>query len=179
MSNSTVSEILLVGVPPEWQSQMATRLENEQFTTLFSLSKNDATKIIQSHELCAVIIDGDPQAVGSLIGSDPHFSSLGNIAKRVAKQISDDLLKALRIDHRGQIIGDQSGLLKLIFHLDTHELLGVHIIGEGASGLVHIGQAVMAFKGRVEYFINNAFNYPTLSECYKTAAFDDINRLRA
>ncbi|NJC95779.1 MAG: Si-specific NAD(P)(+) transhydrogenase [Anaerolineales bacterium] len=78
---------------------------------------------------------------------------------------------------RGQIIGDQTGLLKLIFHLETHELLGVHIIGEGASELVHIGQAVMAFNGRVEYFINNVFNYPTLAECYKTAAFDGINRL--
>jgi NAD(P) transhydrogenase len=78
---------------------------------------------------------------------------------------------------RGQIIGDQTGLLKLIFHLDTHELLGVHIIVEGASELVHIGQAVMAFKGKIEYFINNVFNYPTLAECYKTAAFDGINRL--
>jgi len=80
---------------------------------------------------------------------------------------------------RGQIIGDQTGLLKLIFHLETHELLGVHIIGEGASELVHIGQAVMAFNGRVEYFINNVFNYPTLAECYKTTAFDEINRLSA
>jgi len=78
---------------------------------------------------------------------------------------------------RGQIIGDQTGLLKLIFHLDTHELLGVHIIGEDASELIHIGQAVMAFNGKVEYFINNVFNYPTLAECYKTAAFDGINRL--
>jgi len=78
---------------------------------------------------------------------------------------------------RGQIIGDQTGLLKLIFHLETHELLGVHIIGEGASELIHIGQAVMTFNGKVEYFINNVFNYPTLAECYKTAAFDGINRL--
>jgi NAD(P) transhydrogenase len=78
---------------------------------------------------------------------------------------------------RGQIVGDQTGLLKLIFHLETHELLGVHIIGEGASELIHIGQAVMAFKGTIEYFINNVFNYPTLAECYKTAAFDGINRL--
>ena len=78
---------------------------------------------------------------------------------------------------RGQIIGDVTGLLKLMFHLETHELLGVHIIGEGASELVHIGQAVMTFGGKVEYFINNVFNYPTLAECYKTAAFDGINRL--
>ncbi len=78
---------------------------------------------------------------------------------------------------RGQIIGDQTGLLKMIFHLETRELLGVHIIGEGASELIHIGQAVMAFKGTVDYFVNTVFNYPTLAECYKTAAFDGINRL--
>ncbi|MDQ6670195.1 MAG: Si-specific NAD(P)(+) transhydrogenase [Chloroflexota bacterium] len=78
---------------------------------------------------------------------------------------------------RGQIIGDNSGLLKLIFHLKSHELLGVHIIGDGASELVHIGQAVMSFGGRIEYFVNTVFNYPTLAECYKTAAFDGLNRL--
>jgi NAD(P) transhydrogenase len=78
---------------------------------------------------------------------------------------------------RGQIIGDTTGLLKLVFHLETHKLLGVHIIGDGASELVHIGQAVMTYGGKVEYFINNVFNYPTLAECYKTAAFDGINRL--
>ena len=78
---------------------------------------------------------------------------------------------------RGQIIGNTSGLLKLIFHLDTHALLGVHIIGEGASELVHIGQAVLAFAGPIEYFVNTVFNYPTLAECYKTAAFDGVNRL--
>jgi NAD(P) transhydrogenase len=78
---------------------------------------------------------------------------------------------------RGQIMGDITGLLKLIFRLDTRQLLGVHIIGEGASELIHIGQAVMAFGGGVDYFINTVFNYPTLAECYKTAAFDAANRM--
>jgi NAD(P) transhydrogenase len=78
---------------------------------------------------------------------------------------------------RGQIIGDNTGLLKLIFNHETRELLGVHIIGEGASELIHIGQAVLAHKGSVDYFVNTVFNYPTLAECYKTAAFDGINRL--
>lgn len=78
---------------------------------------------------------------------------------------------------RGQIIGDETGLLKLLFHQDTGEVLGIHIIGEGASELVHIGQAVMAFQGDVDYFINTVFNYPTLAECYKTAAFDGKNRM--
>jgi NAD(P) transhydrogenase len=78
---------------------------------------------------------------------------------------------------RGQIIGDSIGLLKLIFHQETRDLLGVHIIGEGAAELVHIGQAVLAFKGKIDYFVNTVFNYPTLAECYKTAAFDGINRI--
>ena len=78
---------------------------------------------------------------------------------------------------RGQILGDTIGMLKLVFHRENHKLLGVHIIGEGASELIHIGQTVMAFGGTVDYFINNVFNYPTLAECYKTAAFDGINRL--
>ena len=78
---------------------------------------------------------------------------------------------------RGQIIGDDTGLLKLLFHTKTRKLLGVHIIGEGASELVHIGQAVLAFGGTVDYFVDTVFNYPTLAECYKTAALDGINRL--
>ncbi len=78
---------------------------------------------------------------------------------------------------RGQIIGDTIGMLKLVFHRENHKLLGVHIIGEGASELIHIGQTVMAFGGNVDYFINTVFNYPTLAECYKTAAFDGVNRL--
>jgi len=78
---------------------------------------------------------------------------------------------------RGQILGDVTGLLKLIFHSETRKLLGVHIIGEGASELIHIGQAVLSFDGKIDYFIDTVFNYPTLAECYKVAAFDGINRL--
>jgi NAD(P) transhydrogenase len=80
---------------------------------------------------------------------------------------------------RGQIIGDLTGLLKLIFHIETRELLGVHIIGEQASELIHIGQAVLTYNGQIDYFVRNVFNYPTLAECYKTAAFDGMNRLAA
>jgi len=78
---------------------------------------------------------------------------------------------------RGQIFGDLDGLLKLIFHRDTLELLGVHIIGEGATELIHIGQAVLTYGGTVDFFVHNVFNYPTLAECYRTAALDGINRL--
>jgi NAD(P) transhydrogenase len=78
---------------------------------------------------------------------------------------------------RGQIRGDTTGRLKLIFHRMTHAILGVHIIGEGASELLHIGQAVMVLGGRLEYFVDTVFNYPTLAECYKVAAFNGLNRV--
>ncbi|MBH0181764.1 MAG: Si-specific NAD(P)(+) transhydrogenase, partial [Nitrospira sp.] len=78
---------------------------------------------------------------------------------------------------RGLLMGDETGMLKLLFNQHTHELLGVHAIGEGATELIHIGQAVMAFHGKIDYFIDTVFNYPTLAECYKVAALDGINRL--
>ena len=78
---------------------------------------------------------------------------------------------------RGQIRGDTTGRLKLIFHRETRLLLGVHIIGEGACELLHIGQAVMILGGTVEYFVETVFNYPTLAECYKAAAFNGLNKL--
>jgi NAD(P) transhydrogenase len=77
---------------------------------------------------------------------------------------------------RGQIIGDTIGMLKLLFHSHTRELLGVHVIGEGATELVHIGQAVMAHGGKLDYFIDTVFNYPTLAECYKVAALAALNK---
>ncbi len=80
---------------------------------------------------------------------------------------------------RGQIIGDEFGMLKLLIHEETRQILGVHAIGTGATELIHIGQAVIAFKGTVDYFINSVFNYPTLAECYKVAALNGSNKLRS
>lgn len=78
---------------------------------------------------------------------------------------------------RGQIAGHTDGRLKILFHRETLELLGVHIFGENAAELLHIGQAVFRLKGKITYFIDTVFNYPTLAECYKTAAFNGLNRL--
>jgi NAD(P) transhydrogenase len=78
---------------------------------------------------------------------------------------------------RGQIRGDTTGRLKLIFHRETRLILGVHIIGEGASELLHIGQAVLILGATVDYFVDTVFNYPTLAECYKAAAFNGLNKL--
>ena len=78
---------------------------------------------------------------------------------------------------KAQIIGDQSGLLKLIFEPATLKLLGVHIIGDGACELVHIGQSVMALGGTMETLRDTVFNYPTLAEAYKVAALDGLNKV--
>lgn len=80
---------------------------------------------------------------------------------------------------RGQLIGDDHGLLKLLFHRETEEILGVHIIGESATELIHIGQAVIALKGGLRYLRDTVFNYPTLAECYKVAALDGYNKIRS
>ena len=78
---------------------------------------------------------------------------------------------------RGQLLGDELGMLKLLIHQETHKVLGVHVIGTGATELIHIGQAVMALDGDADYFINNVFNFPTLAECYKVAAYNGMNKL--
>jgi NAD(P) transhydrogenase len=78
---------------------------------------------------------------------------------------------------RGHIMGLNSGMMKLIFSLKTRRLLGAHIVGEGATELIHIGQAVLNLHGTLDYFIENTFNYPTLAEAYKIAALDAWNRM--
>ena len=78
---------------------------------------------------------------------------------------------------RGQIMGDESGLLKLLFHRADRRLLGVHIIGTGATELLHIGQAVLGLGAGLDYFLDTVFNYPTLAECYKVAALNAANKL--
>lgn len=80
---------------------------------------------------------------------------------------------------RGLIIGDENGMLKLLFHRETQQVLGAHIIGEAATELIHIGQAVMALKGGLRYLLDATMNYPTLAECYKVAAYDGYNKLKA
>ena len=78
---------------------------------------------------------------------------------------------------RGQILGDDSGFFKMLFHREDRRLLGVHIIGTGATELLHIGQAVLGLGGGLDYFLSTVFNYPTLAECYKVAALNAANKL--
>jgi NAD(P) transhydrogenase len=109
----------------------------------------------------------------------PEISFIG----RTEEQLTDEDvpyevgLAYYREIARGQIRGDTTGRLKIIFHRETRAVLGIHIIGEGAAELIHIGQAVLTLGGTVDYFVDTVFNYPTLAECYKAAAFNGINKL--
>src|SRR6185437_8858560 len=78
---------------------------------------------------------------------------------------------------KSMMLGDETGMLKLLFDRNTRKLLGVHIIGQRATEIVHIGQAVLAYGGSIEYFRDTVFNYPTLAEAYKVAALDGLNKL--
>ncbi|MDB6081363.1 MAG: Soluble pyridine nucleotide transhydrogenase, partial [Chlamydiia bacterium] len=79
---------------------------------------------------------------------------------------------------RGHIDGSNVGLVKLIFHADTLELLGVHVIGRGATEVVHIGQVAMNFHARIDFFIDQVFNYPTYAEGYRVAALNGLNKIK-
>jgi len=109
----------------------------------------------------------------------PEISTVGMSEEEVkAKKIPYECgIARFRETSRGHIMGLDTGLMKMIFSIKTRRLLGVHIIGEGATELIHIGQAVLNLKGTIDYFIENTFNYPTLAEAYKIAALDAWNRM--
>ncbi|PWR00556.1 Si-specific NAD(P)(+) transhydrogenase [Leucothrix pacifica] len=113
------------------------------------------------------------------IYSVPEISMVGMTEEDVQKRnIPYEVgVARFRETARGQIMGLTTGLMKCIFSIKTRRLLGVHIVGEGATELVHIGQAVMAHKGKLNFFIDNTFNYPTLAEAYKIAALDALGRM--
>jgi len=110
----------------------------------------------------------------------PEISTVGLTEQQVKdKGIPFEVgIGRFRETSRGHIMGLQTGMMKMLFSLADRRLLGVHIIGEGATELIHIGQAVLNLGGTVDYFVENAFNYPTLAEAYKIAALDAFNRMR-
>jgi len=148
------------------------------FPSLASVSMEQG-RIAASHVFGDHAAQSNPSFYPYGIYSIPEISFIG----KTEEQLTDEDvpyevgMAYYREVARGQIRGDTTGRLKLIFHRDTRKVLGVHIIGEGASELVHIGQAVMALDGTVDYFVDAVFNYPTLAECYKVAAFNGLGRL--
>jgi NAD(P) transhydrogenase len=113
------------------------------------------------------------------IYSVPEISTVGMSEEEVRKRkIPYECgVARFRETSRGHIMGLDSGMMKMIFSLKTRRLLGCHIVGEGATELIHIGQAVLNLKGTIDFFIENTFNYPTLAEAYKIAGLDAWNRM--
>lgn len=126
-----------------------------------------------------VIAESTPELFPFGIYAVPEISMVGKTEQQLrAEGIAYEAgVARLRETARGQIQGRPDGLLKLLFDLDSWRLLGVHIVGEGATELIHIGQAVMAYQGGLNYFVSAVFNYPTLAEAYKVAALDVWNRI--
>jgi NAD(P) transhydrogenase len=136
-----------------------------------------ASNAIVAPEQCYPV---DEVATG--IYTIPEISTLGQTeAELTAKKVPYEVGKAFfKNTARAQITGEQVGMLKLIFHFDTLELLGIHCFGDQASEIVHIGQAIMRQPGAantMKYFLNTTFNYPTMAEAYRTAALDGLNRV--
>jgi NAD(P) transhydrogenase len=109
----------------------------------------------------------------------PEISTIGMTEEEVREQAIgyEAGVARFRETSRGHIMGLETGFLKMLFALDDRRLLGVHIVGEGATELIHIGQAVLNLHGTLDYFVENTFNYPTLAEAYKIAALDAWNRM--
>jgi NAD(P) transhydrogenase len=147
------------------------------FPSLASVSMEQG-RLAAGHAF-GVKIHSNPATYPYGIYSIPEISFTGKTEEQLTEEdVPYEVgLAYYRETARGQIRGDTTGRLKIIFHRETLEILGVHIIGEGASELLHIGQAVMALKGTVNYFVETVFNYPTLAECYKQAAFNGVNKL--
>ncbi|TWI53399.1 NAD(P) transhydrogenase [Pseudomonas duriflava] len=156
-----------------------------------------AGDVIGWPSLASAAFDQGRSAAGNLIGDDsaryvddiptgiytiPEISSLGKNERdltqaRIPYEVGKAFFKSMA---RAQISGEPVGMLKILFHRETLEVLGVHCFGDQASEILHIGQAIMNQKGEannIKYFINTTFNYPTMAEAYRVAAFDGLNRL--
>lgn len=179
-----------VGVKIERQNRLAIN-ENFQTNVPHVYAAGDvvgfpalASTSMEQGRLAALHACGEPgHSIPGLypygIYTIPEISMVGRTEEELTKAcvpFESGVAKYCEIA-KGQILGDETGMLKLLFHLDSHELVGVHAIGDGASELIHIGQAVMAHHGKIEYFRDTVFNYPTLAECYKVAAYNGLNKL--
>lgn len=126
--------------------------------------------------------DQDAEPVSSVptgIYTIPEISSIGKTEQELTdEQIPYEVGQAFfRHLARAQIIGERSGVLKILFHRETLEILGIHCYGNHASEIIHIGQAVMKCHNTLEYFVNTTFNYPTMAEAYRVAALNGLNRV--
>ncbi len=145
-----------------------------------------ASTSMEQGRLASLHMFGQPQAIVKDllpygIYTIPEISTIGRNEQELTEAKVPYEVGVARYEElaKAQMIGDQIGLLKILFDPKTLRLLGVHAIGENAAEIIHIGQAVLALGGTIEYFRDTVFNYPTLAEAYKVAALDGLNKLGA
>ncbi len=134
---------------------------------------------IASYHMFGYPVNHTPELIPYGIYTIPEISMVGKTEKQLTDEKVAYEFGIAKYEElaRGQIHGDRIGLLKILFDPDDLQLLGVHAIGESATELIHIGQAVMSLNGTMEYFRDTVFNYPTLAEAYKVAALDGLNKV--
>ena len=162
-----VSHIYAVGDVIGFPALAATSMEQGRRATYHALGEPVGGKL------------GDLQPIG--IYSIPEISYVGRTEDELTESNVPFEVGVSRYRElaRGAILGDSYGMLKLLVHADSRELLGVHVFGTNATELVHIGQMVMGCGGTVDFLVDAVFNYPTLAESYKVAALDAVNKMRA
>ena len=134
---------------------------------------------IASYHMFGYPVHHTPELLPYGIYTIPEISMVGKTEKQLTEDKIPYEFGIARYAElaRGQIHGDRIGMLKILFDPDELHILGVHAIGESATELIHIGQAVIALNGTLEYFRDTVFNYPTLAEAYKVAALDGLNKV--
>lgn len=131
-----------------------------------------------SNRFDLVVIGSDPAGQNGIY-TIPEISMVGRTEQELTGAGIPYETGVARYDEiaKGQIIGDETGMLKILFHPDTLKVLGVHAIGENATEIIHIGQTLLALDGTIEFFRDSVFNYPTFAEAYKVAALNGLNKL--
>jgi NAD(P) transhydrogenase len=134
---------------------------------------------LASCHMFGTFCESRPESIPYGIYTIPEISMVGRTEQELTKAKIPYEIGLARFEEiaKGQMLGVEAGLLKLLFDPKTRKLLGVHIFGERATEIVHIGQAVLAFGGTIDYFRDSVFNYPTMAEAYKVAGLDGLNRL--
>jgi NAD(P) transhydrogenase len=120
----------------------------------------------------------DPRLLPYGIYTIPEISMVGHSEEYLTKEKISYEVGIAKYEElaKGQMLGDDQGMLKLLFSPETFKLLGIHVIGDRAAEIVHIGQTAMSLDAPIQYFRDTVFNYPTLAEAYKVAALDGLNK---
>ncbi|MFZ0481397.1 MAG: Si-specific NAD(P)(+) transhydrogenase [Terriglobales bacterium] len=189
-ANSDKLNIAAAGVSPDGRGKLVVN-DNYQTNVPHIYAAGDvigfpalASTSMEQGRLASCHMFGKPsKMVSNLIPygiyAIPEISMVGETEEELTKKKAPYEIGLARYSElaKGQMLGDEQGLVKIIFDPDSLKLLGVHIIGDRAAEIIHIGQAVLALGGTIEYFRDTIFNYPTLAEAFKVAALDGLNKL--